>query len=147
MKHVFLAVAAMTLLAACAPRPSTSVQQAAQAFGLIGSWATDCSKPTMPGDDRMIFAFQPDGSVSLAFDNGIGGGIADNYTFTAGQVIAPDQIALDGVYGGVGQHVVLQLASDGRLRFFENRDANGRVLVQNGALASGGPAQWSTKCH
>lgn len=133
--------ASASLLFACAPKPSTTVQQAAQSFGLIGSWATDCGKPTSPDDSRMTFAFRPDGSVSLLFDTGIG--IPDGYTLSAGQIVAPDEAHFDRSDGG---HIVLQKTSDGRLRFIENVEGSGRVLVQNGMFTAGGAADWSVKC-
>ncbi|HXQ46671.1 MAG TPA: hypothetical protein VN806_08650 [Caulobacteraceae bacterium] len=138
----------MALIAACAPapKPSTPLQQAAQDFGLTGTWAaTDCFKPRTVDDEGMTFAFQSDGSVSLDLDYGFG--VPDHFTLTAARIIAPDKIDVDAMTGAFSHHMVLQSGSDRRLRFVENTDGNGRVYVQNGALQNGVAAGWYVKCY
>ena len=167
MKRYLVALAALPLLFACTPRGGNNtavsssssasaqaaaptpmtVQQAAQAFGLIGDWAPDCSQPASQENEHAVYALQGDGTVSLAYNDGPG--IESNrYTWNQGLVIQPNELQLDGVFLGnnQAQHTVLQKNEQGQLRVFGNVDGTGKILVENGAFPSGGSPPWESRC-
>jgi hypothetical protein len=161
IRRYLLAAAALPLLSACtpgganqastsstAPPTAMSVQQAAQAFGLIGTWAPDCSQPPSTDDEHDIYSLESDGTVGLRYDDGPD--IEPNrYNWTQAVLVDPDTLQIDGVFYGdnTAQHTVLQKNGAGQMRVFGNVDGSGKILVQNGTFAngSGGPP-WVTKC-
>jgi hypothetical protein len=163
IRRYLLAGAALPLLFACAPSGNNqassqaqstaapaamTVQQAAQTFGLIGTWAPDCSQPPSTDDEHDIYSLESDGTVGLRYDDGPD--IEPNrYNWTQAVLVDPDTLQIDGVFYGdnTAQHTVLQKNGAGQMRVFGNVDGSGKILVQNGTFAngSGGPP-WVTKC-
>jgi len=161
MHRYLFALAALPLLASCAPSAGNntqsssaasssapvSVQQAAQTFGLIGTWAADCTQPASPDDEHATYAIESDGTVSLVYDNGPDI-VPNRYAWNQGMIIDQDKLQLDGIFYGdkLAQHTVMQKNDQGQIRVFGNVDGSGKVLVQNGAFPSGGSPPWENKC-
>jgi hypothetical protein len=172
IKHVLVAGAALPLLFACTPHPGNNtvqsssapaqsaaqstaqpsptmtVQQAAQAFGLIGTWASDCNQPPSTDDEHDVYALESDGTVSLVYDDGPD--VQPNrYSWNQAILIDQNTLQIDGVFYGdnLAQHTVLQKNDSGQMRVYGNVDGSGKILVQNGAFTAGpgGPA-WVNKC-
>ena len=146
MKRWIFMGAACWLLAAGAASASP-VQDAAARWGLLGVWATDCSRPASPDNSHDTYALESDGSVSLTYDAGPSYE-PNRYSWTDGGIIAPDEMKLDGVFMGdhLAQHTVLQKNEAGQLRVLSNIDGTGKVLVENGAFPDGGGPPWANKC-
>jgi len=130
-----------------AAQPMT-VQQAAQAFGLIGTWAADCNQPPSTDDEHDVYALESDGTVSLVYDDGPD--VQPNrYSWTQAVLIDQNTLQMDGIFYGdnLAQHTVLQKNDSGQMRVYGNVDGSGKILVQNGAFTGGpgGPA-WVSKC-
>jgi hypothetical protein len=127
---------------------SMTVQQAAQAFGLIGTWASDCNQPPSTNDEHDVYALENDGTVSLVYDDGPD--VQPNrYTWNQAVLIDQNTLQMDGIFYGdnLAQHTVLQKNDSGQMRVYGNVDGSGKILVQNGAFTAGpgGPA-WVSKC-
>jgi hypothetical protein len=163
IRRYLLAGAALPLLFACTPSGNNqassqaqstaapaamTVQQAAQTFGLIGTWAPDCSQPPSTDNEHDIYALNSDGTVGLQYNDGPGFE-PNTYNWTQAVLVDPDTLQIDGIFSGdnTAQHTVLQKNSAGQMRVFGNVDGTGKILVQNGTFAnsSGGPP-WVTKC-
>jgi hypothetical protein len=161
IRRYLIASAALPLLFACTPNVANqasaqsgtppaamTVQQAAQAFGLIGTWAPDCSQPPSTDDEHDVYSLESDGTVGLQYDDGPG--IEPNrYDFTQAVLVDPNTLQIDGIFYGDGlaQHTVLQKNNAGQMRVFGNVDGSGKILVQNGTFGSGsGGPPWVSKC-
>ena len=131
-----------------AAQPMT-VQQAAQAFGLIGTWAADCNQPPSTDDEHDVYALESDGTVSLVYDDGPD--VQPNrYSWTQA-VLIDQKHAADGWHLLWRQsrpaHGAAARIDSGQMRVYGNVDGSGKILVQNGAFTGGpgGPA-WVSKC-
>jgi len=133
--------------AAQAAQPMT-VQQAAQAFGLIGTWAPDCNQPPSETDEHDVYSLASDGTVSLVYDDGPG--VQPNrYSWSQAVLIDQNTLQMDGIFYGdnLAQHTVLQKNDSGQMRVYGNVDGSGKILVQNGAFANGpGGPPWVNRC-
>ncbi|HXQ10727.1 MAG TPA: hypothetical protein VN805_06980 [Caulobacteraceae bacterium] len=146
MRTLALAVGLAGILAAGAAHASP-VQDAMTAFGLIGTWAPDCSQPPSGDNEFTVYRLESDGSVSMAYMSGPD--IEPNrYRWDEAQIVSPDRIRLIGVFFGNGleQNTLLD-RRDGRIRVWSNADSSGRVLVRDGAFPSGGGPPWDQKCN
>ena len=161
MQRYLIVFAAASMLLACKPGTTNTdssaqasstapmtVQQAAQQWGLIGTWASDCSQPAGPGNEHATYALESDGTVSLSYDDGPGI-VPNRYGWNQGLILSPDKLQLDGTFYGdnQAQHTELQKNEQGQMRVFGNVDGTGKVLVLNGAFPSGGAPGWDNKCQ
>lgn len=129
------------------PTQSMTVQQAAQAFGLIGTWAPDCNQPPSTDDEHDVYALESDGSVSLVYDDGPDV-VPNRYSWSQAVLIDQNTLQMDGIFYGdnLSQHTVLQKNDSGQMRVYGNVDGSGKILVQNGTFPSGGGPPWVSKC-
>ena len=163
MMRYLVACGAVPLLFACTPSggnnqsssqarsaatpQAMTEQQAMQAFGLIGTWATDCSQPASSEDEHDSYTLEGDGTVGEVDDDGTGAA-ASRYSWNQAVLVDQDTLQIDGIFYGnnLAQHTVLQKNSAGQMRVFGNVDGSGKVLVQNGAFANGGDSPWTSRC-
>jgi hypothetical protein len=162
MTRYLMACAVLPFLFACTPaggnRQSSSapaqaaaaaqtVQQAARAFGLVGTWALDCSQPASPQNEHGVYSISNDGSLDLTDDDGPQYQ-SNRYNFSQGLTLDSGKLQLDGVFFGdnLAQHTVLEKNASGQMRVFGNVDGSGKILVQNGAFPGGGEPPWMNKC-
>jgi hypothetical protein len=163
MKGYLVACAALPLLFACTPKiggntqssvssqsaaaAQQTVQQAAQAFGLLGTWAPDCSQPASQENEHGAYSLNSDGSIDLTYDDGPD--VQSNrYNWSQALMLDSGKLQMDGVFFGdnLAQHTVLEKNDAGQLRVFGNVDGSGKILVQNGAFPGGGEPPWMSKC-
>jgi hypothetical protein len=125
---------------------ATPVQDAMTAFGLIGTWAPDCSQPPSGDNEYAVYRADSDGSVSMTYISG-SDTAPNRYRWDEAQIVSPDRIRLIGVFFGdnLEQDTLLD-RRDGRIRVWRNVDSSGRVLVQDGAFPGGGGPPWDRKC-
>ena len=162
MKRYLVASVALPLLFACTPGSTNTaassqaasaaapqtVQQAAQQWGLIGTWAPDCSQAPSQEDEHATYALEGDGTVSLTYNDGPDI-VPNRYIWNQALVLQPaNKLQMDGVFLGdnQAQHTVLEKNDQGQMRVFGNVDGTGKILVQNGAFPSGGAPPWESKC-
>jgi tetratricopeptide (TPR) repeat protein len=135
-----------------ATQPMT-VQQAAQAFGLIGSWATDCGQVASLQNMLDIYSLESDGTISSVTNAGPGED-SGRYSYSQALLVDSDRLQIDGVFSGnkhapgSAMHIVIQKNSAGQMRVFSSVDGSGKILVQNGTFTSDpsdGPP-WENKC-
>jgi len=145
VRRLALALGLGALMAAGAAQ-ATPVQEAMTAFGLIGTWASDCSQPPSERDEYTHYRIEPDGSVSMVYDSGPG--LEPNrYRWDEAEIVAPDRIRMIGVFFGdnLEQDTLLD-KRDGRIRVWRNVDSSGTVLVDQATFPSGGGPGWDEKC-
>jgi hypothetical protein len=145
MRRLALAFGLCGLMAAGAAQ-ATPVQDAATAFGLIGTWASDCSRPASEDNEYTHYSNAPDGSVSMVYDSGPG--VEPNrYRWDEAEIVAPGRIRMVGVFFGDNlQQDTLLDKRDGRIRVWRNVDSSGAVLVDQARFPSGGGPGWDEKC-
>jgi len=131
------------LLLPCAAGAETP-QQAVRAFGLLGSWSPDCSKPVSPQAPRVVYAEQPDGSVTRELVDGPEHG--SGTPFLDATRVAPDQLEVDYLYRERTIHLVLEMR-DGKHRGLTSWIDGGAPLMEDGVvLANNRRAPWLEKC-
>jgi hypothetical protein len=146
MNRLIPLAAAATLALLLLPRAADaeSVQQVAGAFGLIGSWAIDCSKPASAAAPRIRYAATPDGGVMRERVDGAAHGAGT--PFLAAARLAPDQLEVDYRYEERVIHLVLEMRN-GKHRGLNSWIDGGAPLMEDGVvLANNRRAPWLEKC-
>ena len=149
MKRIVAATMFVLALSAPAARAQTSgARQAADAFGLLGTWArVDCGRPASGANDYDVWTLDADGTLVETNDGGAD--YTSRYRFEQARMIGDDKIAIEGVYVGTGDRQRIVLAKQGdQQRTFESQDlTTGKMLIVNGAFASNGAqTAWYAKC-
>jgi hypothetical protein len=150
MLRTALVLSALVLTASGAANAQT-VQQALKEFGLLGTWATDCSKPPASNNFLTIYAAMPNGDVKRTYYN------APNKVYSESVLkrvsrVATDQILYEQEVESDLQFVVLKRVGN-RYRVFSNHSRAGKVFVQEGKFVKDSPGThgndtpWQTKCH
>jgi hypothetical protein len=148
MRRFPLVVAQLLLLTSLVH--SQSPVGAVQEFGLIGTWALDCSRPPGPANAYANFALTPEGAVELRDDFGpdyddmvyriVEATRVGSFRLAMRQVLTTDdRIVLDTV----------TLKAAGRIRNWSSQFADGSAsLVEDGLLHSdeGRETSWMTRC-
>lgn len=136
--------AALALLLLPRVAAAESVEQVLSGAGLLGSWGTDCGKPAGPAAPRVVYATQPDGTVTRELVEGAAHGTGT--PFTSASRVAPDQVEVDYLYQNRTVHLVLEIR-DGRHRGLSSWIDGGAPLMEDGVvLANNRKAPWLTKC-
>ncbi len=128
-----------------------TVAQALKDFGLLGSWANDCSKPPSSNNYHTLYEPLSNGDARRTYYN------APNKIFSQFVIKRVSRVAADQVlYEQEGQNdlqfVVLRKTGN-RYRVFSNHSRAGKVYVQEGKYVKDSPAPhgdetpWQTKCH
>ena len=149
MKSVFAASLLVLVLSAPAAQAQTSAtRQAADQFGLLGSWAhIDCSKPPSSDNDYDVWTMEAGGAL-LETDDG-GADYKSHYRFEQARTTGDDMITIEGVSLADGDRMRLVLVKRGdQQRTFESQDVTtGKLLIAKAAfVGSGGETAWYTKC-
>lgn len=140
--------AALLLALLLLPRAAAaqSLQQAVSDFGLLGSWARDCSKPASPQAPRVRYVATPDGGVMRELLEGEAPG-GTGTPFLAASRVAPDQLEVDYLYQDRTIHLVLEMR-DGKHRGLNSWADGGAPLMEDGVvLANNRRAPWYEKCQ
>ena len=150
MKSVFAASLLVLALSAPAAQAQTgATKQAADRFGLLGSWArNDCSRPPSRDNDYDVWALEADGTL-VETDDG-GADYKTHYRFERARTTDDDKITIEGVSLADGDRMRLVLIKrNDQQRTFESQDVTtGKLLIAKAAfVGSGGETDWYTKCR
>jgi len=131
-----LTLAALTA-ATCGAVHSQSVEQIVSEFGLLGTWATDCSRPATALNIHTVYSLSG-GGVRLTYR--YGPVERANSIITRAERLSPDQILYEEepVDGERGRVEVVLAMTGGRIQVWRSRRPNGQLLVQDGRFTSDG---------
>jgi hypothetical protein len=130
---------------ACAESPARVLRE----FDLFGTWANNCNAAPGPRNPFTIFLLTSGGNVELRNDFGADYGEMIYHVVDAQRLsyfrlalrqllTADDQIALN----------VVMMKSNGRIRVWSSRSADGSTFVENGEVPSANDQEtgWMTRC-
>jgi hypothetical protein len=144
---VRLAAVIAALLASLAPGiAAESISAAAVKWGLIGTWALDCS--TKPTTSNVYETYARQGHD--VFLNRNGGSFKDSNKFLSAKILKNGMLDARIQFTSLSQTRVnvIQKATDGRKRAITNHDTKGAYTVKDGKFVSNGaPTQWMKRCH
>jgi hypothetical protein len=132
-----------------------SVANTIAEFGLIGTWATDCTQPASSGNYLTIYAIRPSGEVSRTYydqpDH-----IYNNYKITSAKRQAPDMLSYEQVWDFDGSpaniagdrvRVLLNMV-DNKFQIVSSQGSDGSFFVKDRKFpGSGDESQWQFQCH
>jgi hypothetical protein len=139
-----LTLALPTLAQAQAPRDIL------RDFGLLGTWATDCSRPSAEDNFYTIYAGMPDGNVRRTYYNTPDREKAYNeYIVTRAIRLPADQLSYRQEGAVDHDKIDVVLLKDGaKYKIWSSVREDGQALVQDGKFPkSGDESPWQTKCH
>ncbi len=127
-----------------------TVRQVLQEFGMLGTWATDCSRPAARDNILTIYAPLPNGNVQRTYYSAPGE-ISNQYELKRVVRISADQISYQQQGPSDRVDVVLEKKGN-RYHVLSSQDQNGKTFVQDGKFTAntaspGQDSTWQTKCH
>jgi len=147
LRYLIATIATGLLFAAGHSAIAGSAAQAASEWGLLGTWALDCSLP--PDRDRgarLSYRIAEDGRLILARDFG---NASDTNEISDAQIEADGSLRLTVEFPAIHQTRIYRLAKDGdgNIRAISNRDSKGRYSIRNGRFsATGQPTPKQARC-
>jgi hypothetical protein len=132
-----------------------SVADTIAEFGLVGTWATDCTQPASTSNYLTIYAIKPTGEVSRThYDKP--GHVYDNYKITSAKRQAPDMLSYEQVWdlesspadvAGNRMQVLLNMAN-GKFQIVSSQGSDGSFFVKDRKFpSSGDESPWQSKCQ
>jgi hypothetical protein len=153
MRCGFVVAAALTLAMVDAA-DAQEVANTIAAFGLIGSWATDCSQPVSNHNYLTVYAIATDGTVTRTnYDQP--GHVYTNYKIISATRLAPDMLSYQQVWDFAGSpsniasnRVQVQLnMADGKFQIVSSQGSDGSFFVKDRKFpGSGSESPWQSKC-
>jgi hypothetical protein len=133
-----VALAALLLAAARALADGSPVPDILRQFGLLGTWAIDCSRAAGPNDEHSIYAISASGEATMSYTRGEP--YRDIvYSIRAAERVAPDRLALTVLHMPDRTPVDLVLLKEaGTLRVWSSHTPDGRMLVMGGVITGNG---------
>jgi hypothetical protein len=132
-----------------------SVADTIAEFGLIGTWATDCTQPASSSNYLTIYAIKPSGEVSRTYYDQPGH-VYNNYKITSAKHQAPDMLSYEQVWDFDGSpaniagdrvRVLLNMA-DNKFQIVSSQGSDGSFFVKDRKFpGSGDESQWQFQCH
>jgi len=131
-----------------------SVADAITEFGLIGSWATDCSQPASTSNFLTVYAVKPSGEVSRTYYDQPGH-VYNNYKITSAKRQAPDMLSYEQAWDFEGTpaniagdrvQVLLNMA-DNKFQIVSSQGSDGSYFVKDRKFPGSGDASpWQSRC-
>jgi hypothetical protein len=132
-----------------------SVADTVADFGLIGTWAIDCTQPASSSNFLTVYAIKPSGEVSRTYydqpDH-----VYNNYKITSAKRQAPDMLSYEQVWDFEGSpaniagdrvQVLLNMADD-KLQIISSKGSDGSFFVEDRKYTSSGDASpWQLRCQ
>ena len=132
-----------------------SVADTIAEFGLIGTWAADCSQPASSGNYLTVYAIKPSGEVARTYYDKPGH-IFNNYKITGAKRQAPDMLSYEQVWDFEGSpanvagnrvQVLLNMA-DNKYQIVSSQGSDGSFFVKDRKFpGSGNESPWQFQCH
>jgi hypothetical protein len=123
-------------------------------FGLIGSWATDCTQPASPSNYLTVYALKSPGAVSrTSYDQP--GHVYNNYKIISAKRQATDMLWYEQVWdfdgspaniAGNRMQVLLNMV-DGKFQIVSSQGSDGSYFVKDRRFpGSDGESLWQSRC-
>jgi hypothetical protein len=131
-----------------------SVADTITQFGLIGTWAADCTQPASSSNFLTVYAIKPSGEVSRTYYDQPSH-IYNNYKITDAKRQAPDMLSYEQVWDFegspaniAGDHVrVLLNMADGKFQIVSSQASDGSFFVQDRKFpGSSDESPWQSRC-
>lgn len=135
-----VALAALLITASPALADESPVLGTLRQFGLLGTWAMDCTHPASPDDEYSIYAISASGEATLSYERGEPyRNIV--YVIRSAERLAPDRLALQVLHMPERLPVDLILRKEvGSLQVWSSHTTDGRMLVTSGVITGNGKA-------
>lgn len=149
MHRGLLLVLALVLATPAAANAET-VGQTLRQFGLLGTWADDCSLPAADNNFHTVYAALPNGTVQRTYYNAPGK-IYNQYVLQRVNRISSDQIVYQQK-GSAGRIDVVLMKAGNRYHVLSSQNENGKIYVKEGKFTEntsspGVESPWQTKCR
>ena len=148
-------LAAALAMASVETANAQSVANTIAEFGLIGTWATDCTQPASSNNFLTVYAIKPSGEVARTYYDQPGH-VYNNYKITDAKRQAPDMLSYDQVWDFDGSpaniagdrvQVLLNMA-DGKFQIVSSQGSDGSFFVKDRKFpGSGDDSPWQFQCH
>ena len=146
-------VAALAMLAAETANAQTVADTVAE-FGLIGTWAADCTQPASSSNFLTVYAIKPSGEVSRTYYDAPGH-VLNIYKITDAKRQARDLLSYEQVWDFAGSpanmagnrmQVLLNLA-DNKYQIVSSQGSDGSFFVKDRKFPGSGDASpWQFRC-
>jgi len=152
----FVAALAMASveLASIETANAQSVANTIAEFGLIGTWATDCTQSASSSNFLTVYAIKPSGEVSRTYYDQPSH-IYNNYKITDAKRQAPDMLSYEQVWDFDGSpaniagdrvQVLLNMA-DGKFQIVSSQGSDGSFFVKDRKFpGSADESPWQSRC-
>jgi hypothetical protein len=147
MRTTLLCAALLVLCPALAQAQSATA--AMQEFGLLGTWAGECSQGPGPANNHATYLVTSAGGLQLKYQSGAD--FEDSvYDILDVKRVAPDKLSVRQVLMGnerVTLDIVL-LKDNDKIRIWSSLFPDGTALVEDGVMTSmtGRETRWMTRC-
>ena len=148
MRSTILCAALVLLLPAVAH--SQSAADAMREFGLMGTWAGECSQEASPTNNYATYLVTSSGGLQLKYQSGTDDEDNIFYDLSAVKRVDEDKLSLRQVLTSndrVALDVVLLKEGD-KVRIWSSLFPDGTALVEDGVMTSmtGRETRWMTRC-
>ena len=119
-------------------------------FGMLGTWATDCTRPSGEDNFYTVYAGMPDGNVRRTYYNTPDREKAYNeYIITRAIRLPADQLSYRQEGSTEHDKIDVVLLKDGnKYKIWSSVTEEGKALVKDGKFpGSGSQSPWQTKCN
>jgi hypothetical protein len=123
-------------------------------FGLIGTWAADCTQPASSSNFLTVYAIKPSGAVSRTYYDQPGH-VYNNYKITGAKRQAPDMLSYEQVWDFEGTpaniagdrvQVLLNMA-DNKFQIVSSQGSDGSFFVKDRKYSGAGDeSPWQSRC-
>ena len=130
-----------------------TVTETLRQFGLLGTWADDCSQPAANNNFHTVYKALPNGNVERTYFNAPGK-IYNQYVLSRVNRVSADQLFYSQK-GSAGRIDVVLIVTGNRYHVLSSQNENGKVYVRDGKFTehagdgsnAGKESPWQTKCH
>ena len=147
-------LAAALAMATVETANAQSVANTVAEFGLIGTWATDCTQPASTSNYLTIYAIKPSGEVSRTYYDAPGH-VLNNYKITNAKRQAGDMLSYEQVWefegspaniAGNRMQVLLNMV-DSKYQIVSSQGSDGSFFVKDRKFpGSGDESPWQFRC-
>jgi hypothetical protein len=139
---------AVSIALAASPACAQSLDATLREFGLLGTWARDCSVAPNPLHPHAIYTAEPSGRAAMSYEPGATAP-RSAYAILSAERVADDTLLLREEW--LDDHSRLEVTLRryrGKVKVWLSRDADGNILVKDGTvLATGYVSPWMTHCR
>ncbi len=151
--HRGLLLVLALVLGTPATASAETVAQTLRQFGLLGTWADDCSQPAANNNFHTVYAPLKNGHVQRTYYNAPGK-IYNQYVLQRVNRVSAEQLFYSQK-GSAGRIDVVLIVTGNRYHVLSSQNENGKVYVRDGRFtehagdgkSAGIESPWQTKCR